>query len=71
MVSWLPLMRTVTVAAPERACWVQVAPASTARVLGPEQPCTLLTRNQLVVMIGEAGDAAEARDQFAGAAAHN
>ena len=35
------------------------------RVLGPEHPDTLTTRNQLARWTGEAGDAAGARDQLA------
>ncbi len=35
------------------------------RVLGPEHPHTLLTRLELAVWTGEAGDAAGARDQYA------
>jgi hypothetical protein len=35
------------------------------RVLGPEHPDTLITRNQLARWTGEAGDAAGARDQLA------
>jgi len=35
------------------------------RILGPEHPSTLTTRNNLAYWTGYAGDAAGARDQFA------